>query len=135
MNDEVLLDEKGNVIDENDGIPFATIADLCQPPMPKTIIVPTGNGSVKIKYMPYLSYDKLSMLQERHKPRRPGAQTDQRAFVMDVISEIMIEPKVKTEADKRAFLKGASGSLVLNLVNGVIDTSAFEEVRKELGEG
>lgn len=128
-----VIDQAGNVVDD-DSVPFATLEDLCEPLKPRTIIVETGNGPRRVTYMPHLSADKLTALQTKHRGRGRRAQMDTAGFMMDVVKECMISPRIKTMKELRAFRKGVSGSFVVNLLNQVVDTDSFEEMQDDLGE-
>ena len=115
-------------------IPFATLADLCEPLKPKVAIMPTAVGDRKVKYWPGLSPDKLESIKARHRPRGKK-RVDEVAFTLDILRAVMINPKIKTATELRALRKSAScGAFLINIVNEVVDTEFFEEIKEGLGE-
>jgi hypothetical protein len=133
MTNEVIDHETGEPVDD-ESIPFATLEDLTEPPKPKTVVIQTGNGQRRVTYIPYLSVDKLAAIQAKHRPKGRRGEIDAAGFMMDIVEACLITPRVKTPKQLRALRKGGSGSFVTNLMNEVVDTEFFEEIKDDLGE-
>lgn len=111
---------------------FATWADLCEPPKPKTI---DYNGK-DIKYLPWIPADEMAEIQRKATARGKrggGVRMDIRAYQMMVLKKVLIEPRIKTEDDERMAAKMDS-RISLGILNDVLDQSTFDEMVEALGE-
>jgi hypothetical protein len=120
-----IIDGTGKTVETRE---YATWADMCQPPPVKEVQLKNGKW---VKYLPWITMDEMAEIQRKaSKGRR---RMDQALFMLLILQKIMIEPKVKTEQDRRAALK-ADSSIVLGVVNSVVDTETMDQLREELGE-
>lgn len=122
---DLIVDQQGNTAETHE---YATWADLCEPPPIKEVKLKNGKW---IKYHPWMPMEKMAEIQRKaSKGRR---RVDQAMFMLLVLQEVMIEPKVKTEQDRRAALK-ADSSVILGVINTVVDTDTMDRIKDELGE-
>lgn len=120
-----IIDEAGKTVETRE---YATWGDLCQPPPVKEVKLKSGKW---IKYLPWITMDEMAEIQRKaSKGRR---RMDQAVFMLLILRKVMIEPKVQTEQDRRAALK-ADSSIVLGVINSVVDTETMDQLREELGE-
>lgn len=128
--DETAIREDGAVAADDEQKQYATWEDMCQPPEPVEVQLRNGTW---IKFLPWLSQDRLSEIQRACGMGRKNRDYDSKKFVQLVLKEVMIEPRVRTDADRRAILK-ADASIVSGIINRVVDTETFERLQEDLGE-
>jgi len=64
--------------------------------------------------------------------RRRG-QVDDQKFMMLILEAVLLEPKINTARDRHAASKMDS-SVMLGIINQVVDTSTFEKLEESMGE-
>lgn len=124
--EQEIIDTEGNVVEEKK---YATWADLCEPPPVKEVQL---RGGKWIKYRPWIPSDKMAEIQR--KATKPNGKIDGAQFTTLILKEVMLVPRIETEADMRAAMK-ADSSMALALVNQTVDTETFNRLKEELGEG
>lgn len=109
---------------------FATLEELCAAPPPEDVLIPRLGKYVKVRF--WIPADRMAEIQ-RESLTVGGKKSDPRKLMALILKETMIEPRIKTEHELRAIMK-ADSSFVLGIVNRVVDTSTFEELKADLGE-
>lgn len=109
---------------------FATWADLCQPPPPKEVQLPSGKW---IKYLPWLDTEQMSEIQRKATIGK-GQGMNFKEFVVLVISQVMITPPLSDAKDARRLILKANSSIMTGILNDVVDTDTFSKIKADLGE-
>jgi len=124
-----IIDPDGQVVEER---LFATWEDLCEPPAPVETRLRSGRW---IKYRAWIPADEMAEIQRKARVgggRRRG-QVDDQKFMMLILEAVLLEPKINTARDRHAASKMDS-SVMLGIINQVVDTSTFERLEESMGE-
>lgn len=112
---------------------FASLGDLCEIGAPVTKVYPQIGKLIQFK--PALPMDRYLFLQERYNLAGGKGKRDTRGFMVAVLKDVLVQPKIVTPDDERAILKANSGVIfdVLADVLGSNDES-FQAIKEDMGE-
>lgn len=129
--DELFDEANAEAVADDDGVrEYATWADMCQPPEPEEVRLRNGKW---IKFIPWVSAERMAEIQRVCRGSSRGRNWDTSKFTLMILQEVMIEPRIRTDADRRAAMK-ADSSVVMGIINRVVDTETFERLQEDLGE-
>lgn len=131
MSDTKITDQI-SVVDDEEAIEWATWENMCEPREPEKIQLRNGKW---VKFRPWIPQDRMAEIQRlcRGTGRGGRKNPDTRKFTLLVLKEIMLQPKVRTDQDKRAVMK-ADSAVIMHIINQVVDTEMFEQIQEDLGE-
>jgi hypothetical protein len=113
---------------------FATFADLCESAKFVDKYYPQIGATVRFRN--FIPLDRLLQLQARYNMLmgRQG-QRDSRGFLVAVLKEVLVIPRVQTAEDERLLLK-ANAAVLLDILGAVLGTQeeSFQAVVEDLGE-
>lgn len=113
---------------------FATFADLCE--SGKFVDKYYPQIGKTIRFRNFIPLDRLLQLQARYNMLTGRAgQRDSRGFLVAVLKEVLVIPRVETADDERLLLK-ANSAVLLDILGEVLGTQeeSFRAVVEDLGE-
>lgn len=127
--DEVILRDE---LDPEDR--FATFEDLCE--SGKFVDKFYPQIGAKVRFRTFIPMDKLLQLQARHNMLTTGrGRRDSRGFLIAVLKEVMVEPRVDTKEKERLLLK-SNAVVLLDILGEVLgpQEESFKAVVEDLGK-
>lgn len=128
MDVKDVIQEDG--VDEKEPRRYATLEDFCQPPPIEERRLRNGAW---IKYRPWIPADRMAEIQLICRGTRRGQKWDTSKFFQYVLQEVLIDPKVRTDKDRKVVMKGDS-AVILGIINETVGSETFAELQEELGE-
>ena len=124
--DEELAEQTGEV-------KLASLADLCEIGAPVTKVYPQIGKAVKFK--PTLPMDRYLYLQERFNLTGGKGKRDTKGFMVAVLKEVLVAPKLVTVDDERAILK-ANSNVIFDVLGEVLgrNDESFQAIKEDMGE-
>jgi hypothetical protein len=112
---------------------FATFEDLCEGARYVDKFYPQIGG--KVSFRTYIPLDKLLQMQARHGMLGGRGRRDSKGFLVAVLKEVLINPRVDTQDKERLLLK-SHASVLLDILGEVLGTQeeTFRTVVQDLGE-
>lgn len=112
---------------------FATMEDLCEGA--KFVDKYYPQLQAKIRYRNFIPLDRLLQLQAKHNMLTGGrGQRDSKGFLISVLKEVLIVPRIQTPETERALLKG-NAAVLLDVLGEVLgqQEESFKAVVEDLG--
>ncbi len=112
---------------------FASLADLCEIGAPVTKVYPQIGKALKFK--PTLPMDRYLFLQERYNLAGGKGKRDTRGFMVAVLKDVLVEPRIVTPDDERAILK-ANSAVIFDVLADVLgrNDESFQAIKEDMGE-
>ncbi len=121
--------------DQVAGERFATLADLTEGNKFETRYYAALGAS--IKFRTFIALDRLLFLQQKHQMISGGrGQRDSRGFLVAVLKDVLVNPRIATPQDEQLLLK-ANATVLLDILGTVLGANeeSFQAVVEDLGEG
>lgn len=116
------------------GEQFASLADLCEIGAPVTKVYPQL-GNLAIQFKPTLPMDRYLFLQERHNLAGGKGKRDTRGFMVAVLKDVLVQPRITTPDEERAILK-ANSAVIFDILADVLgrNDESFQAIKEDMGE-
>jgi len=118
---------------ENHEAEFATLADLCELGAPVTKFYPQINKQMRFK--PSLPMDRLMYLQDRYNLSAGRGKRDTKGFMIAVLKDVLVTPRITTPDDERALAK-ANSAVLFDILGDVLgrNDESFQAIKEDMGE-
>lgn len=136
MSKDILAEIGQEVDDELDETQYATLADLCEGAQFEDKFFPQlGKAGATIRYRKFMPLEKLLQLQAKHGMFAGRGRRDSRGFMLAVLEEVLVRPRIQTPDERRLLLKG-NATVLLDIIGEVLGTEeeSFKIVREDLGK-